>query len=112
MNRGLKLPIFYKPEGYDQLEKLGLAQDLKMEEAEIRMLTFYHINAVGPYREDGKTYAKLFVDGDEFIVAMPIDELELLIDNTWFKGSEIQVNIDAMYPSWKADQTLPPTHTI
>lgn len=76
------LPIFFKTEESKQQELIK-GCDYPMEEyCDKRNMVFYAINCIAPFDEDNKMiYTSIFSNGEEFICALPIKEVEKIIDN-------------------------------
>ena len=73
----IKLPILFLTDDICQLEDLGL--DFNLSDAEIRETTFYNINAVSPYLENGVNYTSIHANGDGFICPLSVEEVEEII---------------------------------
>jgi len=73
----IKLPILFMPESISHLESLGL--DFNLSDCDLRETTFYRINAISPYYEDGVNYTTIHSNGDGFICPLTIQEVERII---------------------------------
>ena len=79
MNKGLELNCLYLPEGSSELEKLGI--ETKAEDAQIMPATFWNIDAVAKYTEDGVNYSDICSGGHNYICVLPYEELIRVINN-------------------------------
>ena len=75
----LKLPILFDTDESDK-QKL-ITGESGYDVSEIRLTTFYQINAVAP--SDEKGYSIIYVGGDEFICRMPVEQVEKIIDGVF-----------------------------
>ena len=73
----IKFPILFLTDNTCHLESLGI--DFKLIDCDVRETTFYIINAVSPYIEDGTNYTTIHSNGDGFICPLNIEEVERLI---------------------------------
>ena len=69
----IELPILFNSEQQSQLKELGV--DTAIEETEVRQVTFYNIDAVAPYYENGNEYSCIHVSGMEFLCPMKYQEV-------------------------------------
>jgi hypothetical protein len=74
----INLPIFFHTDNTSDL--LNLSIDYKLSDCEIRQVTFYVINAIAPYIEDGKVYTTIHSNGDNFVCPLNIKEVEKIIN--------------------------------
>lgn len=65
----LELPIFHHTDATRSAKDMGLNYEL--EDADIRPMTFYHVNALSPYFEDGKEYSSIHTNDSEYTCTMP-----------------------------------------
>jgi len=73
----IKLPILFLTDDTCHLESLGL--DFNLSDCDVRETTFYKINAISPYFEDGVNYTTIHSNGDGFICPLDIQEVERII---------------------------------
>lgn len=73
----LNLPILFETDNTCQLEVIGM--DFKLSDCDIRETTFYYINAVSSYLENGINYTTIHSNGDGFICPLEKREVERLI---------------------------------
>jgi hypothetical protein len=94
MKRPVIIPIYFKSESFDAYE--SMKEDLGIEgvrpdisESDVRDVTFYNINAVCVYRENGKEYGCVMSNADEFISPLSAKQINLAITdkiNNLLKG--------------------------
>lgn len=70
----LKLPIYHHTDGTRALKGLGL--DYQIEDCDIRPITFYHINAVSPYFDNGKEYSSVHTNDSEYTCPMTYKDIQ------------------------------------
>jgi hypothetical protein len=61
----LELRIFNYDDASLQLAKLDV--DIRLKDLEVNPITFYSIDAISPYDEDGVEYSIVFSSGREFV---------------------------------------------
>lgn len=77
----IEIPIFFLNDETEKFKSVGMSYDLAKNT--VRMITFYHIDAIYPYypEEGGYEYCSVMVGGDEFISPCTYAELKELIRN-------------------------------
>lgn len=75
----LTIPIFFDTETSEQLMLRGV--EYSILELDIEDVTFYELNAVGPYfdKKSGQTLTMIYANGQDFITPLPRTEVEELI---------------------------------
>jgi hypothetical protein len=75
----IELPIYFNTDETDNLEKMGL--DSHVSNCEVRILTFYNINAIGPSKEDDGFEFSLIYTGDaSFSCVHTYEQLKQLLN--------------------------------
>ncbi len=74
----VQLPIFFHTDNTSDLFNLDV--EFKVKDCSIRQVTFYIINAIAPYFEDGKVYTTIHSNGDNFLCPLSIQEVEKIIN--------------------------------
>lgn len=75
---GIDLEIFFKTELSDQLEGLGV--NTTTESAEIRIVRFYEISSIAPYRYDGQELTTIYSGSEAFVANYTFNELCQILD--------------------------------
>lgn len=73
----IDLFIFHHTDETDTMQRVGV--DYPMDNAELRKITFYTINAVSQFFDDGNEYASIHTNGSQYICPMTKDKLNELI---------------------------------
>ena len=75
----IELPIYFNTDETDSMVKMGL--DSHVANCEIRTLTFYNINAIGPAEEDdGFKFSLIYLGGDSFSCVHTYEVLKELLN--------------------------------
>ena len=69
--------IFNYDDASLQLAKLDV--DIRLKDLETNPITFYSIDAISPYDEDGEVYSIVFSSGREFVCDLSYGELKDVI---------------------------------
>jgi len=77
MTVNITLPIYIYDEDSSKLEDLGIETSLK--DAPTEKMTFYEINAIAPYIENGIEASTIFCNGREFICPLSYGEVYVKI---------------------------------
>lgn len=79
----LKLPIFHHTDKTSELSKLSI--DWKINDADLKDIYFYNINAISPWEEETEDetlyYTSIHSNSSEYICILPVEEVKLLIQN-------------------------------
>lgn len=75
----IKLPIFYHTDNTRKLESMEMDDSFSIEECDEKEMTFYVVNAVAPYEENGITYSSIHTNGTMFICPYDPDRVNNLI---------------------------------
>mgnify|MGYP003648634417 CR=1 FL=1 len=74
----LKLPIFHHSDETRKFSELDI--DYNIEECETQEIIFYRIDAIAP--AENNKYCSVFTGGEEFVCALSLKEVELLINKS------------------------------
>lgn len=81
-NKMLKTPCviqcYYEAKDAEQQRLIG--NDPRLDEAETRDVTFFHIDTTTNYREEGKFYGAVISSGHTYITNLSYDALNLHIE--------------------------------
>lgn len=95
---GLKLPIKYHTDETLQSKELGI--DYDEEETATSHITFYHIDAVAPYRTDKDSdWCTIHANNSEYACPLNEDEVNKIIEEHIAKGGKgehLKLNLDAI----------------
>lgn len=73
----IQLPIFFKTEKVEINEEIGI--NYSLDECEIRLMTFYSVNAVSEHFDNEKEYSMIYSNSDTFVCNMKKHEVINLI---------------------------------
>jgi len=76
--KALELPIFFENESTNELSKLGI--DINLDDSDLRMCTFYNIDLITPYLDEGISYTHVHSCGMEFICNLNYKQVKQLIE--------------------------------
>ena len=79
----ITLPIFFINENDATLQDLGIKTNI--EDSDVREITFYHINYIATYIEDGKSYGLIGTNDENMISPWSKEKIEKLIDEQSWK---------------------------
>ena len=82
----LKIPVLWHTDETLQKEELGI--DVSSDEVTTRIITFYTIDIITDYFEDGNSYSRVYSNGQVFISTLSRDEVENMIDKQLNKQDE------------------------
>ena len=72
------LPIYFHTDNSQIMADIGVKYDL--EACEVRNVTFYHINLITPYKEDGSVLGTMIhSNGDMFLTYLSPEQVEVII---------------------------------
>jgi hypothetical protein len=75
----IELPIFHHSSSTQTLKEVGL--DFKLEDCEIKLTTFFNINALAEYIGDNEEqYTSIFCNGSEFICSLSYNEIKSIFN--------------------------------
>lgn len=80
-NNMIELNIFYNTEEDSKLSSLNI--DVPLSRCDIRKVTFYQINAISPFLEDGIEYCTIHSNGDSFVCTDSYIEAKNKIENNY-----------------------------
>lgn len=69
----ITLDIFHHNDQTTTLKDVGI--DYSLTECDLRPVTFYTINAISTYEENGRKHASIHTNGREFIASISYEEL-------------------------------------
>lgn len=75
--KGIDFDIMFWDEPQVQLNNLGIRPDLL--ETDTRKVTFYIIDCIAPYIEDGKDYCTIYSGGSEYIVNDTYENIKTIL---------------------------------
>lgn len=78
----IELPIFHHTDETKNFDNIGLEFNLA-DNAEIREMTFFIINAIAPYLEGEKKYSSIHSNGQEYICSLKYESVKDLILKTF-----------------------------
>jgi hypothetical protein len=76
-----KFPVLFNNDTTAQLKKIGVK--IEAEKYDIRNMIFYDVTAICQHIEDddaGENHTEIFAGGDVFIITLPLEEVERIID--------------------------------
>jgi len=76
--KALELPIFFENEITDELSKLGI--EINLSDTDLRMCTFYNIDLIAPYLDNGIFYTHVYSCGKGFICNLNYKQVKQLIE--------------------------------
>lgn len=76
----IELEIFFYEKEQMKMVELGLEDEIPSKECSKRKMTFFNINAIAPYKEDGETYSAIHCNGTSFVSPVKYDELKKLLE--------------------------------
>ena len=75
----IELPIYFNTDETDNLSKMGL--DSHVTNCEIKLVTFFNINAIGSAKEDdGFEYSLIYTGDESFACTYTYEELKALLN--------------------------------
>ena len=75
MSLPLRLPTLHHTEESARAQKMGIESPLSS--CEVKEIIFYHVDAISPYTDtDGTEYSSIHTNGSEYLIDMPLDQLE------------------------------------
>lgn len=77
--KGIELPIFHLNDQTETLQDLGINYDYT--NCEVKLVTFYNIDALGIDINMGKEYGLLFSGGTTFTSSLTYDELKVKLSS-------------------------------
>jgi hypothetical protein len=79
---GIELPILIYTDADFELEKLGIQSSIN--NTNVTMFTFYFINAISRYEEDGVEYTSLMCNGKDYVTPLPFDIVKQMINENLY----------------------------
>lgn len=77
MSKGIELPILVYSDSNYELEKLGIQTSI--ENTKIVQFTFYRIDLIHSYEEDGVQFTAIYCNGKDYTSPAPIDLIKKMI---------------------------------
>lgn len=74
----IKLPILFNTDSTQLLQNQEIDFDLRL--CEVRIMTFYRIDAISLYFENGIEYSQIYSNGMSFYSTLKINEVEQIIE--------------------------------
>jgi hypothetical protein len=75
---GIEIPILIYTDADFELEKLGIQSSIK--NTSVALFTFYHINAINRYEEEGIEYTSIMCNGKDYVTPLPMEIVKQLIN--------------------------------
>jgi len=79
---GIEIPILIYTDADFELEKLGIQSSIK--NTNVAIFTFYFINAINRYEEEGVEYTSIMCNGKDYVSPLPFDVVKQLIDENLY----------------------------
>lgn len=76
--KGIELPILVYSDSSYELEKLGIQTSI--ENTKIVQFTFYRIDLIHSYEEDGVQFTAIYCNGKDYTSPAPIELIKKLIN--------------------------------
>lgn len=77
----LEVTILFNSENDRQLKDLGIEPGTTIKDCEKREMTFYNVDNISPYREDGEWYCCISSGNQEYITLMSYEEIKKMIED-------------------------------
>ena len=74
----IELDVFFHSDESYALKSCGV--DYSLDSCDTRKMTFYQINAISPYLEDGQEYSSIHTNGAEYIATIKYGELKKMLN--------------------------------